>query len=166
MTVPTLGGAPAMYNTVDEMEQTIDNYFTSCWEEDWRPVLKDGLIIEWKQQRDRNGQPLMKLRERPTVTGLALALGFNSRQTLLNYQAKKEFMDTVKKAKLIVEHYYEKGVAEGDIHPATGIFILKNFEWKDTFDFSMNATSEQLSASDIRGQLEQRKTLPQPEDQE
>ena len=69
--------------------------------------------------------------ELPTVTGLALALDFTSRQALLNYQIKPEFVDTVKRAKLRIENHLEK-----TLYRHTGaagvIFNLKNnFGWKD-----------------------------------
>lgn len=154
------GGAKPMYNTPEEMEQIIDDYFESCWDEVWEEVYnKEDRSWIWVQKFDRDGKPLMKLIERPTVTGLALVLGFTSRQALLNYQVKKEFVDTVKKAKLIVEHYYEKGVTEGDIHPATGIFILKNFEWKDVFEINTNKEPEVLNPDDVKAKLNEIKKL-------
>lgn len=161
MTVPIKGGAPAKYNSPKEMEKIIDDYFASCWEEHWkkREIRDESSELTdtvWEQQLDKDGNPTMILKDRPTVTGLALALGFNSRQTLMNYQVKKEYMDTIKKAKTLIEHYYEKGVVEGDIHPATGIFILKNFEWKDTFEVNTNNQPEQLHADDVKNLLKDR----------
>lgn len=63
-----------------------------------------------------------------TITGLALALD-TSRQTLINYEDKEEFFDTIKRAKLIVENGYEIDLKKSG---RTGtIFALKNFDWKD-----------------------------------
>lgn len=67
-------------------------------------------------------------KEEWTITGLALALD-TSRQTLLEYEEKDEFADTVKKAKLKVENGYELDLKK---HGRSGtIFALKNFNWKD-----------------------------------
>jgi len=63
-----------------------------------------------------------------TITGLALALN-TCRQTLLNYEEKDEFLDTIKRAKLIVENAYELSLRENG--KAGDIFGLKNFGWKD-----------------------------------
>ena len=41
-----------------------------------------------------------------TIKGLALALD-TSRETLMNYEAREEFFDTIKKAKTMVEMAYE-----------------------------------------------------------
>jgi len=69
---------------------------------------------------------------RPTITGLALALGFTSRQALVNYQGySPEFRDTVKRAKLRVEHEYEKLLLDPTAKPAAVIFALKNLGWRE-----------------------------------
>lgn len=67
-------------------------------------------------------------REEWTITGLAIALD-TCRQTLLNYEEKDIFLDTIKRAKLFVENSYEIDLKK---HGRTGtIFALKNFDWKD-----------------------------------
>ena len=65
-----------------------------------------------------------------TVTGLALSLGFTSRQALIvNEGYSPEFFDALKTAKLKVENFYEKHLTANN---ATGsIFALKNFRWQD-----------------------------------
>jgi hypothetical protein len=131
----------------------IDEYFKSCWEEVWIERTNKEGSSTWIQKFDREGKPLMRLRERPTVTGLALALG-TYRQTLIEYETKKdEFTDTIKRAKTVIEYYYEKGVAEGDIHPAVGIFVLKNFNWTDVVQINTTNTPEQLTTDDIKNRL-------------
>ena len=158
MTVPGLGGKPLKFKDADELRKDAQNYFDSCWEEAWEHFLvrdKQGNTEEdrWIQQFDKDGLPLMRLRERPTVTGLALALGTN-RMTLLDYDKRTdELSDIVREAKALVEYYYEKGVTEGDIHPAVGIFALKNFNWTDVLQINTNTQPEQLTPDDIKRQL-------------
>lgn len=68
--------------------------------------------------------------EKMTICGLALSLGFNSRQSLLNYEGySEEFMDTIKAAKSRIEQYYEEHLTQPGA--AGSIFALKNFHWKD-----------------------------------
>lgn len=67
-------------------------------------------------------------REEWTITGLALALN-TSRETLINYQDREEFFDTIKKAKDMVEHSYELDLKKKG-HSGS-IFALKNFDWSD-----------------------------------
>jgi hypothetical protein len=95
-------GRPPFYSTVEDLQIAIDGYFDSY---------------------------LVMHRERPTITGLALYLGFTSRQAILNYQEKPEFVDAIKKAKLRVEAAYEQAMFSGNA--AGPIFALKNFGWTD-----------------------------------
>jgi hypothetical protein len=67
--------------------------------------------------------------EKPTVTGLCLALEFDSKDTLYAYRDKPDFSYSIKKALLIVENGYEKALRENA--PTGSIFALKNMGWKD-----------------------------------
>jgi hypothetical protein len=79
------------------------------------------------------------------------------RQLIYEYEKRNDDIgDIVKKAKALVEYYYEKGVAEGDIHPATGIFALKNFGWTDAIQINTGNQAEQLTLTEIKEQLKQR----------
>jgi len=71
--------------------------------------------------------------EPPTVTGLTLHLGFENKSTLYDYAKKPEFSNPIKRALTKIEQYHEIAVSMGD--KCTGnIFVLKNFNWKDTQD--------------------------------
>ena len=79
---------PLRYKTVAELQEAIDKYFEEC---EGKPLLDDdGNAITTK-----NGNPIIIGAKPPTVTGLALALGFTTRQSLLNYQGRKQFLDTI-----------------------------------------------------------------------
>lgn len=96
------GGRPPKYNTAEEMQEKIDDYFKQC---------------------DYSDRPY-------TITGLALALDMD-RRTLLNYGEKEEFFPTIKKAKLRVENYLEERLIR-DTSCTGIIFNLKNnYGWKD-----------------------------------
>lgn len=64
----------------------------------------------------------------PTWTGLAIHLGFESRQSLQDYKEKPEFSYPIKKALLRIERKYEEAMMK---QPAGAIFALKNFGWTD-----------------------------------
>ena len=92
-------GRPRMFSSPEEFQYLADEYF----EEN-----KDGKI-SW--------------------TGLCLAVGAKSRQSLDRYkngEHGKEFVGPIKKALLVVENHYEENV-DG----AKGIFVMKNFGWHD-----------------------------------
>lgn len=96
-----MAGRPPIYNTAEELEKAIDEYFAS---------IKD------------EGEPA-------TITGLALYLGFADRQSLYDYQEKEQFSCIVKKARTMVECEYEKKLSAQS--PTGAIFALKNMGWKD-----------------------------------
>lgn len=65
-----------------------------------------------------------------TICGMALHLGFISRNSLLSYEGySDEFFGTIKAAKTRVEKYYEEHLVETGA--AGPIFALKNFHWSD-----------------------------------
>ena len=69
----------------------------------------------------------------PTVSGLTLALGFTSRQSLLNYRGYcEEFRATVGRARLRIEDYYERMLQDPRAKPGAAIFALKNLGWRGT----------------------------------
>ena len=65
-----------------------------------------------------------------TLTGLAIALGFASRQSLYDYEKREGYKFIIQRAKLIVEHGYEMQVAKGRGDGGI-IFTLKNMGWSD-----------------------------------
>lgn len=118
-------GRPPMYNTADEMQVIIDEYFEECKGE--MRCDNDGAVY-----RDKYGFPIFFDQKPPTITGLALALGFTSRQALLNYQAKDEFVDTIMRAKARVECYAEERLFDKDGANGAKFSLANNFDgWKE-----------------------------------
>lgn len=75
----------------------------------------------------------IKEKEKVTITGLCLALGFSSRSSLDDYEKRSdEFSYIVKRCRLAVENSYEKGGQTIDI------FALKNMGWKDKSEVDNN----------------------------
>lgn len=67
--------------------------------------------------------------EKLTVTGLAIYLGFESRQSMYDYEDKPEFSYIIRRAKLFIENGYEANLHGNN---STGsIFALKNMGWFD-----------------------------------
>lgn len=118
-------GRPLKYKTNEELEKAIDAYFNNC----------EGTILKDKDENavcDKYGQPVIINRRPPTVTGLALALGFTSRQALLNYQAKKQFVDTITRAKARCEEYTEARLFDRDGAMGAKFSLTNNFKgWRE-----------------------------------
>jgi len=149
-------GRPLLFESVEALESAIEAYFESCWEEVWiqnrrlddqgKPIKdpQGGFELEWVQKLDRNGKVILRQMKPYSITGLAVALN-TSRQTLLNYEARPEFFDTIKRAKDICERFLEEGLLCGEIPAAPGIFNAKNnYGWIDRTDQFVAATVTEM----------------------
>lgn len=116
-----LGGRPPMYKSKEEIQEKIDKYFSDCEGE----VLKDE---EGKPILNKYGGVIIMGSKPPTITGLALALGFASRQALLNYQDREEFNDTITRAKSRVEQYAEERLFDRDGSNGAQFSLKNNFK--------------------------------------
>lgn len=115
---------PLKYKTVDELQAAIDRYFEDC---KGKPLLDD----DGNAVTDKHGNPIIVDTKPPTVTGLALALGFTNRQTLLNYQGKKQFLDTITRAKSRCEEYAEGRLFDRDGANGAQFSLKYNFRWDE-----------------------------------
>ena len=121
-------GRPPKYKTVNELVKIIDEYFRSCWKQKI-DMFGNPIFVKDKSGKKTN-EPVMVQVEPYTVTDLARAVGM-SRQALIDYEKKDEFLDTIKRAKQICEGYAEKSLYVGK-NPTGAIFNLKNnWLWKD-----------------------------------
>lgn len=114
-------GAPRKWKSVKAMQEAIDAYFEKC---EGEPLIVDGSVAV-----DKYGVPIIINVKPPTVTGLALALGFTGRQALLDYQARPEFADTVTRAKSRCEEYAEARLYDKDGANGAKFSLGCNFGW-------------------------------------
>lgn len=109
-------GRPPMFTDPKEVEDLVHEYFE-------KGVKMKTVIV---------GPPNARYSVEvavPTITGLCLYLGFESRQSFYAYEQKPEFSYTIKKARLFIENEYEEMLQAGNV--AGAIFALKNFGWTD-----------------------------------
>jgi hypothetical protein len=92
---------PRIYNDENELQEEIIKYF--------------------EQTTENN--------ERPTVTGLALFLGFASKQSLYDYEKNDKFSYPIKRALTMIECELEKRLENQSVSGI--IFALKNMGWTD-----------------------------------
>lgn len=91
---------PLKYKTVEELEKLIEAYFKEV-EASKRPF---------------------------TISGLALALG-TTRQTLLDYEERPEFTDTIKRAKARIEVWTEEQLFTSNRTAGVIFTLTNNFGW-------------------------------------
>lgn len=130
-------GQPPKYETPEELQVKINEYF------DKGVNLKE-VIIGPPNNRQKI---LIKV---PTITGLCLYLGFESRQSFYAYEKRPKFCYTIKKARLSIEREYEEQLQTNN--PTGAIFALKNFDWKD--DKTIVDQSSHLHITNIKQAVE------------
>lgn len=108
-----LPGQPRIISSVDQMEELIDEYFLDIC---GYSLLGETVIYK-----------------PPTVTGLALHIGFTSRRSLLNYEGYgPEYKRIIRMAKLYIENTIEEGSLTGQLNSKSCQFNLKNnYDWKE-----------------------------------
>lgn len=116
-----MAGHPPLFSTAEELEALCETYFEQC-KSDMEP---------------------------PTITGLALHLGFESRQSIYdNEKRNDQFSYTIKRNRLKVENSYEKHLLSSS---ATGaIFALKNFGWSDKQEIDHTTKGESINPTPIQ----------------
>jgi hypothetical protein len=121
-------GRPPVFETSEELEQSIEDYFEKCVS---KPLTfdKDGIPTP---VMDAKGNPVM-IDNPPTTAGLALHLGYASRQSLYDQKDRDErFSYIIKRAILAIENQHEKRLSLAG-SPVGSIFWLKNHQWRDNF---------------------------------
>ena len=126
-------GAPRKYKSVKQMQAAIDAYFEKC--------SGEPLVISGEVMRDKYGIPIIINAKPPTITGLALALGFTGRQALLDYQGREEFADTVTRAKARCEEYAESRLYDKDGANGAKFSLGCNFGWNAASEKSGDAAA-------------------------
>lgn len=117
-------GRPPMYETPEDMQKVIDEYFDWC--DNRVKVVYD----------KKSGSEISITHPAPyTMSGLARHLGM-SRRALVDYKKKSKFLPTIKEARERVQEDVETRLME--TRNQTGaIFNLKNnFNWKEKTVFA------------------------------
>ena len=111
--IPRKVGRPLMFGTPAELEAKINKYFEECPDKT-TAISDDGTVI---------------VIPAPTISGLALYLGFCDRYSMWEYEQKPQFTSTIKKARARITNMYEAQLMR---HSCTGaIFMLKNLGYRD-----------------------------------
>lgn len=118
--------AKKMFKSDEELQEKIDAYFDeNC-----------GMEI------DEDGKLQINA---PTVSGLALYLGFADRQSMYDYKKKPEHACTIKRAITRMEEFAEKQLFVSK-SPTGAIFWLKNHRWSDKQEIEHTIPTEAYDA--------------------
>ena len=139
-------GRPPMFSDPEELQRKVEEYFV---------YIQGESDTRYKVDSDDEGNPndeeeiyWIRKPEPPTITGLCLFLGFDSRQSFYDYGSIKEFSYTIKRARLMIESEYEKS-AQFAKTPAFHIFALKNLGWSDRTEIDNTHHIGDFKISDV-----------------
>ena len=113
------------FKSKKKLQEKIDEYFK---------------LTEGKPYLDNEGNPVFNKFGRmcyivdpfpPTVTGLALYLGMNSRKEQLQYQDMEEFNEIITRAKSRVEEYTEMRLFDREGSNGAKFSLTNNFKWEN-----------------------------------
>ncbi len=127
------------YPSAEKLREAVDKYFEEC----------EGHILTDENGQtvtDKNGVPVKIGAHPPTVTGLSLWLGFKTRQSLLNYQARSAaYNDILTEAKTRCEEYAERRLYDRDGVNGAKFSLKNNFKgWSESPDNSENDSLSRL----------------------
>ena len=89
------------YTNAADLQAACDAYFDSC-RGHYRLDGTGAYVL------DKWGQPIIDGARPLTITGLQMALGFKSRQSLMDYGGRPAFAHIIQQARLRVENYAEE----------------------------------------------------------
>lgn len=118
-----------IFRSAEEVNAKIERYFRSC-----EPV--QAVDDECVPMFDKNGAPVYAVQEVPlTVSGLAIALGFGSREELLSYRGKPFAENAIRSALLRIENYAEERLFDKGQSSGAKYFLEGNFKaWSEDGD--------------------------------
>jgi hypothetical protein len=118
---------PLKFKTPEDLQSRIDEYFNGGMNKKTM-FTKEGIEYE---------VPI------PTVSGLAIFLGFESRQSFYDYEKREQFSYTIKRARLFIEREYEELLQTANVTGA--IFALKNMGWMDKQHTDITSGGEKIN---------------------
>lgn len=117
-------GQPPIIKSPQEMEDKINEYFKSLLPQ---PLLdNNGNVLKTK-----SGELAFSKERKPSVVGMALYLGYESRQSFYDNIKKPEYSYILKRARSKVELGVLDGGMDDEIPQALTIFLLKQFGYSD-----------------------------------
>ena len=120
----TKEGRPKIVKTAEELKEGVNAYYNS--------IIRSRFTEEGEE---------IKYFYRPTITGLALHLGYATRQSIYyNQNNDEEFCYILKKATTFIEQYHEESLDSKNV--AGHVFALKNMGWTDKSEIETKEIKE------------------------
>ena len=134
--------AKLRYETVEAFDAAIDEYFESCKGH----YLEDA---HGEKIKDKNGFPIKVDERPPTMTGLALHLGFASRRGMLEYKYKKAFLPSYSRARALCEKYAEERLYDREGNRGAQFALEYAFGWKKEAEEAQKESGRVVIVDDL-----------------
>jgi hypothetical protein len=113
-------GRPLLFSSNEQLRNEIELYFQSCWKTLYTKEGMPVISVETGENEQIQFKPY-------TVAGLASYLK-TSRQTLINYESKEEFFDTIMEAKERIQAYQEERLFDRDGVNGAKFSLINNYK--------------------------------------
>lgn len=144
MGVRDAGEGLPRFKSVKDIERRMEAYFEACAGETLRDEETGRVLL------DKKNKPVMNGARPPTLAGLALALGFSTRQALKQYRGKPEFEEAVKRGMTRIEQYAEEKLYDKECSAGAKFILQNDFEgWKA----EANTETTAANADDIMDEI-------------
>lgn len=152
----------------DERKQRISEIKKRIWERDFKrstiPLYSDPIDlkimiddyyengIDEEKMIVGNGSNTKEITVKlPTITGLTLHLGFESRQSFYDLEKIPHLSYVIKKAREKIAGHYERHLMSS--HTVGSIFALKNMGWIDKTEQTINQTIKEVKVNVTTSEL-------------
>ena len=116
------------FEDAKKLQEMVDAYFKECEGH----VMVDE-TTNFPIFNSKTGLPVIVDVRPPTMSGLALYLGFSSRESLLNYAGRRDYVNIIVKAKSRVEKYFEERLFDKEGANGAKFALQNNFKgWQES----------------------------------
>ena len=129
-------GRPVLYETEEQLQKIIDEYFEYCDNRAVKAVNKDG------------NEYFISSPAPYTMSGLARRLGM-SRETLVQYSKKEEFSDAIMRARDRVQEDVENRLMETKNEKGAIFNLTNNFGWRTKTETDITSGGEKIETNTI-----------------
>lgn len=116
-------GHPPIIKSVEELNEKIEEYFKSLLP---KPIIVDGKAVETDK-----GHAAYTKAGKPSVVGLALFLGYATKQSIYDNIKNGKYSYSLKRAVSMIELATLENGMDEKIPQSLSIFLLKNFGYSD-----------------------------------
>lgn len=116
------GGGGPRFRSVGDIERRIEAYFAECGGEVLRDEDTGSVLL------DKKNRPVMSGARPPTLAGLALALGFSTRQALKRYRGKPEYEAALQRGLTRIEQFAEEKLYDKECSAGAKFILQNDFE--------------------------------------